>query len=149
MIVQPACKAERLKSACRAEPDGRVQESACRAVQLSDAKAVHCSGLGGDQPCGFGRRRCRRRNSRALRRSDRSRRMDDAMKTDPGDAADETGNVVPERQIRICPACGAAIRIARERKASSVERLAEASYAEYRRQKADASGAHDFRLPLC
>ena len=33
--------------------------------------------------------------------------MGDAVKTDPGDAADEFGNAAPEREIRSCPACGA------------------------------------------
>jgi adenylate cyclase len=43
----------------------------------------------------------------------------------------------------------AAIRIAREQKSISLEKRAEATYAEYRRQKASASGACGFRLPLC
>ena len=43
----------------------------------------------------------------------------------------------------------AAIRIAREQKSISVEKRAEATYAEYRRQKASASGGRGFRLPLC
>ena len=42
----------------------------------------------------------------------------------------------------------AAIRIAREQKAISVEKLAEASYAEYRRQKASGLGGRGIRLPL-
>jgi hypothetical protein len=42
-----------------------------------------------------------------------------------------------------------AITIAREQKATSVEKRAEASYAEYRRQKASALGGHEFRLSLC
>ena len=42
-----------------------------------------------------------------------------------------------------------AIRIARKQKAISVEKLAEASYAKYRRQKARTVGAQGFRLPLC
>jgi tetratricopeptide (TPR) repeat protein len=42
-----------------------------------------------------------------------------------------------------------AIRIAKEQKAVSLEQRAEASYAEYRRQKAGVSGGHGFRLPLC
>ena len=42
-----------------------------------------------------------------------------------------------------------AIRIAREQKATSVETLAEASYAEYCRQKPGTIGAQGFRLPLC
>jgi hypothetical protein len=43
----------------------------------------------------------------------------------------------------------AAIRIAKEQKSISLEKRAEATYAEYRRQKATASGGHGFRLPLC
>jgi predicted ATPase len=41
-----------------------------------------------------------------------------------------------------------AIRIAREQKSVSLERRAEASYAEYRRQNASRSGGRGFRLPL-
>ena len=41
-----------------------------------------------------------------------------------------------------------AIRIAREQKAISVEKRAEASYAEYRREKAGALGSQEIRLPL-
>ena len=41
-----------------------------------------------------------------------------------------------------------AIRIAREQKSTSLEKRAEATYAEYRRQKASASGGRGFRLPL-
>jgi predicted ATPase len=43
----------------------------------------------------------------------------------------------------------AAIRIAREQKSISLEKRAEATYAEYSRQKANASGRPRFRLPLC
>jgi tetratricopeptide (TPR) repeat protein len=43
----------------------------------------------------------------------------------------------------------AAIRIAREQKSVSLEKRAEGSYAEYRRQKASGSGGRGFRLPLC
>ena len=43
----------------------------------------------------------------------------------------------------------AAIRIAKEQKSVSLEKRAEATYAEYRRQKASASGRRGFRLPLC
>ena len=43
---------------------------------------------------------------------------------------------------------GAAIKIAREQKSISLEKRAEATYAEYRRQKASASGGHGFRLSL-
>jgi hypothetical protein len=41
-----------------------------------------------------------------------------------------------------------AIRIAKEQKSISLEKRAEATYAEYRRQKASASGRSGFRLPL-
>src|SRR5271157_3184485 len=41
-----------------------------------------------------------------------------------------------------------AIRIAREQKSISLEKRAEATYAEYRRQKASASEGRGFRLPL-
>ena len=42
----------------------------------------------------------------------------------------------------------AAINTAREQKSVSREKQAEASYGEYRRQKASASGGRGFRLPL-
>ena len=42
-----------------------------------------------------------------------------------------------------------AIRIAREQKSISLEKRAEGTYAEYRKQKANASGGRGFRLPLC
>jgi predicted ATPase len=42
----------------------------------------------------------------------------------------------------------AAIRIAKEQKSVSLEKRAEASYAEYRRQKASGSAGRGFRLPL-
>ena len=41
-----------------------------------------------------------------------------------------------------------AIRIAKEQKSVSLEKRAEATYAEYRRQKASASRECNFRLPL-
>jgi hypothetical protein len=41
-----------------------------------------------------------------------------------------------------------AIRIAKEQKSVSLEKRAEATYAEYRRQKGSASGGRGFRLPL-
>ena len=44
---------------------------------------------------------------------------------------------------------GEAIRIAQEQKSISLEKRAEATYAEYRRQKASGSGGRGFRLPLC
>jgi hypothetical protein len=43
----------------------------------------------------------------------------------------------------------AAIRIAREQKSISLQNRAEATYAEYHRQKASVSGGRGFRLPLC
>jgi serine/threonine protein kinase/predicted ATPase len=42
-----------------------------------------------------------------------------------------------------------AIRIAKEQKSISLATRAEATYAEYRCQKAKAAGGHRFRLPLC
>jgi len=42
-----------------------------------------------------------------------------------------------------------AIRTAREQKSVSLEKRGEATYAEYRRQKASGSGGRGFRLPLC
>src|SRR5262249_45909439 len=41
-----------------------------------------------------------------------------------------------------------AIRIAKEQKSVSLEKRAEATYAEYRRQKASGSGGRGVRLPL-
>jgi predicted ATPase len=41
-----------------------------------------------------------------------------------------------------------AVRIAKEQKAVSLTKRAEATYAEYRRQKACGSAGHGFRLPL-
>ena len=41
-----------------------------------------------------------------------------------------------------------AIRIAKEQKSISLEKRAETTYAEYRRQKASASGGRGFRAPL-
>jgi hypothetical protein len=43
----------------------------------------------------------------------------------------------------------AAISTAREQKSISLEKRAEGTYAEYRRQKASAPGGRGFRLPLC
>jgi predicted ATPase len=54
--------------------------------------------------------------------------------------ADET-----QIETSICEA----IRIAKQQKSVSLEKRAEATYAEYRRQKANASGGRRFRLPLC
>jgi predicted ATPase len=42
-----------------------------------------------------------------------------------------------------------AIRIARDQRSISLEKRAEGTHAEYRRQKASASGGSGFRLPLC
>ena len=42
-----------------------------------------------------------------------------------------------------------AISNAKQQKSISLEKRAEGTYAEYRRQKASASGGHGFRLPLC
>ena len=42
-----------------------------------------------------------------------------------------------------------AMRIAKEQKSVSLEKRAEGTYAEYRGQKASASGGSGFRLPLC
>ena len=42
-----------------------------------------------------------------------------------------------------------AIRTAREQKSVSLEKRAEATYAEYRRQKASGLEGRGFRLPLC
>ena len=42
-----------------------------------------------------------------------------------------------------------AIRIAKEQKSVSLEKRAEETYAEYRRQKASGLGGRGFRLPLC
>jgi hypothetical protein len=41
-----------------------------------------------------------------------------------------------------------AIRIAKGQKSVSLEKRAEATYAEYRRQKTSGSGGRGFRLPL-
>jgi hypothetical protein len=41
-----------------------------------------------------------------------------------------------------------AISIAQEQKSVSLEKRAEGTYAEYRRQKASGSGGRGFRLPL-
>jgi hypothetical protein len=44
---------------------------------------------------------------------------------------------------------GEAVRIAKNQKSISLEKRAEGTYAEYRRQKASGSGESRFRLPLC
>ena len=51
-------------------------------------------------------------------------------------------------EIQIEASFQAAIRIAREQKSVSLAKRAEATYAEYRRQKVNASGGRGFRLPL-
>ena len=43
----------------------------------------------------------------------------------------------------------AAISTAKQQKSVSLEKRAEATYAEYRRQKASGLGGRGFRLPLC
>jgi hypothetical protein len=43
----------------------------------------------------------------------------------------------------------AAISTARQQKSVSLEKRAEATYAEYRRQKGSESGGRGIRLPLC
>jgi hypothetical protein len=53
--------------------------------------------------------------------------------------ADET-----QIEVSFCKA----IRIAKEQKSVSLQKRAEATHAEYRCQKASASGRHGFRLPL-
>ena len=51
-------------------------------------------------------------------------------------------------EFRIEAAFGEAIRIAKEQQSVSLERRAEATYAEYRRQKAGTLGGHGIRLRL-
>jgi predicted ATPase len=51
-------------------------------------------------------------------------------------------------QKEIEPSFREAIRIAKEQKSISLEKRGEATYAEYRRQKASGSGGRGFRLPL-
>ena len=50
----------------------------------------------------------------------------------------------PQIEASFCEA----IRVANEQKSISLEKRAEGTYAEYRRQKASASGGRGFRLPL-
>jgi hypothetical protein len=52
-------------------------------------------------------------------------------------------------EVEIEASFSAAIKTAREQKSVSLEKRAEATYAEYRRQKASASGGRAIRLPLC
>jgi hypothetical protein len=51
-------------------------------------------------------------------------------------------------ELRIEASFCEAIRIAKEQKSVSLEKRAEATYAEYRREKASTSGDHGIRLPL-
>src|SRR5271166_1978498 len=51
-------------------------------------------------------------------------------------------------ETKIEASFSAAIRTAKEQKSISLEKRAEATYAEFRRQKASASGGPGFRLPL-
>jgi hypothetical protein len=52
-------------------------------------------------------------------------------------------------EIQIEASFGEAIRIAWEQKSVLLEKRAEATYAEYCRQKASGSARREFRLPLC
>jgi predicted ATPase len=52
-------------------------------------------------------------------------------------------------EAQIEASLGEAIRIAREQKSISLQKRAEATCAEYRRQRASGSGERKFRLPLC
>jgi hypothetical protein len=51
-------------------------------------------------------------------------------------------------EAQIESSLGEAIKIAKEQKSVSLAKRAEATYAEYRRQKASGSGGRGFRLPL-
>ena len=52
-------------------------------------------------------------------------------------------------EVEIETSFSAAIRIANEQKSVSLAKRAEATYAEYRRQKASGSGGRGFRIPIC
>jgi hypothetical protein len=52
-------------------------------------------------------------------------------------------------ETEIEAAFGEAIHTAKQQKSVSLMKRAEASYAEYRCQRASALGGHGFRLPLC
>ena len=52
-------------------------------------------------------------------------------------------------EAQIEASLGEAIRIAKEQKSISLQKRAEATCAEYRRQRASGSGERKFRLPLC
>jgi hypothetical protein len=51
-------------------------------------------------------------------------------------------------EAKIEASFGEALKIATDQKSVSLEKRAEATYAEYRRQKASGSGGRGFRLPL-
>jgi hypothetical protein len=53
-----------------------------------------------------------------------------------------------DEEARIEASFSAAIRIAKQQKSVSLQKRAEASYGEYRRQKASASKGRGFRLPI-
>jgi hypothetical protein len=53
------------------------------------------------------------------------------------------------KETQIAASFCEAISIAKEQKSISLEKRAEGTYAEYRRQKASALGGRGFRLPLC
>ena len=55
---------------------------------------------------------------------------------------------LPSNETEVEAAFSAAIRTAREQKSISLAKRAEATYAEYRRQKAGALSGQGFRLPL-
>jgi hypothetical protein len=55
---------------------------------------------------------------------------------------------IETEEAQIEPSFREAIRIAKEQKSVSLEKRAEATYAEYRRQKASGAGGRGFRLPL-
>jgi tetratricopeptide (TPR) repeat protein len=55
---------------------------------------------------------------------------------------------VGAEETQIEASFGEAIRIAKEQKSVSLEKRAEGTYAEYRRQRASGSGGRGFRLPL-
>jgi hypothetical protein len=57
--------------------------------------------------------------------------------------------VIGAQDTQIEASFGAGIRIAKEQKSVSLEKRAEATYAEYRRQKTSVSEGHGFRLALC
>ena len=52
-------------------------------------------------------------------------------------------------EVQIEASLREAIRIAKEQKSISLATRAEATYAQYRAQKANASGGRGLRLPLC